>query len=184
MRYKCVKKVAPQANSVASLVKRQACAKVLLNILAKGKTFLSIDETEIGTTQYLRRKWRVHGESNSLPTKDVSPRISLLAAIDSNGGIYFAMVQANVDHEVMGVFLTKLVGKLSAEDVNWRTKTVIVQDNAPYKKEFGVLEQLKRQGCTSVFLGPYSFSAAPCELLFAALKRGNLNPENLPCGKR
>ena len=84
----------------------------------------------------------------------------------------------------MGVFLTKLVGKLTMEDANWRAKTIIVQDNAPYKKEFGVLEQLARQGCNNIFLGPYSFSAAPCELLFAALKRGNLNPEHLPTGKK
>ena len=73
-----------------------------------------------------------------MSAKDFSPRISLLAAIDSNGGLYFSMVQANVDREVMGVFITKLVGKLTEEDTNLRNKIIIVQDNAPYKKEFGV----------------------------------------------
>ena len=35
-----------------------------------------------------------------------------------------------------------------------------------------------------IFSGPYSYSSAPIELLFAALKRGELNPAKLSTGKR
>ena len=35
-----------------------------------------------------------------------------------------------------------------------------------------------------MFSGPYSYSAAPVELVFAALKLGNLNPDRQPTGKR
>ena len=35
-----------------------------------------------------------------------------------------------------------------------------------------------------IYSGPYSYSAAPIETLFSALKRGNLNPENKPTGKK
>ena len=35
-----------------------------------------------------------------------------------------------------------------------------------------------------IYSGPYSYSAAPIEMLFGALKQGELNPERLPTGKR
>ena len=184
MRYKRVTRVAPQANSEASLVKRLLCAKVLLTEMRKGKRVINIDETWIGETDYRRRKWRAPGDSNSLSSKDVTPRISMIAAIDDLGGLYFSLIQANVDHEVFALFMTKLVRKLTTEDANWSQKTVILLDNAPYHKEFGLMQQLRLQGCSIIYLGPYSFSAAPCELLFSALKRTQLNPDHLPTGKK
>ena len=95
----------------------------------------------------------------------------MFVAIDNLGGLYFSMTQVNTDHEVFGVFMTKLVGKLTTEDQNWRYNTIFLLDNAPYHKDVEVLHQLKLQGCNIIFLGPYSWSAAPCELLFSALKR-------------
>ena len=35
-----------------------------------------------------------------------------------------------------------------------------------------------------LFSGPYSYSSAPVEMVFAALKLGDLNPERLPTGKK
>ena len=35
-----------------------------------------------------------------------------------------------------------------------------------------------------MYSGPYSYSAAPVELVFAALKLGDLNPLKLPTGKK
>ena len=33
-------------------------------------------------------KWKQHGESNSVPEKTVTPRISLIVAIDNYGEVY------------------------------------------------------------------------------------------------
>ena len=35
-----------------------------------------------------------------------------------------------------------------------------------------------------IYTGPYSYSAAPDEMVFAALKLGDLNPLKLPKGKK
>jgi len=35
-----------------------------------------------------------------------------------------------------------------------------------------------------IYSGPYSYSAAPIEMVFGALKRGELNPERRSIGKR
>lgn len=68
---------------------------------------------------YRQRKWRFRGESNSISSKDVTLRLSLIVAIDNHGELYFSLLQANVDHEIFGVFLSKLVQKLSIEDSQW-----------------------------------------------------------------
>ena len=45
-------------------------------------------------------------------------------------------------------------------------------------------ERLARMKLPICYTGPYSYSAAPIESLFAGLKMGELNPERLPTGKR
>ena len=152
--------------------------------MKKGKRIINIDETWIGEMDFRRLKWRRRGESNTISSKDVLPRLSMLAAIDNYGEIYFSIVQANVDHQVFCIFITKLVAKLTTEDANWRSKTILMFDNASYHHDIMVLNQLQLQGCDIIFLGPYSFAAAPCELFFSALKRTQLNPHHLATGKK
>ena len=45
-------------------------------------------------------------------------------------------------------------------------------------------ERLARLQLPLIYSGPYSYSSAPIELMFAALKLGDLNPERLPTGKK
>ena len=60
--------------------------------MGKGKRIINIDETWIGEMDFRRMKWRRRGESNTIGSKDVSPRLSMLAAIDNYGGFYFSIV--------------------------------------------------------------------------------------------
>ena len=88
MRYKKVKKISYAANSERSLVLRQLYAKKLLEQLKDGKRVISIDETWVAETDFRQRKWRERGETNSVVEKVVSPRISMITAIDTDGHIY------------------------------------------------------------------------------------------------
>jgi len=45
-------------------------------------------------------------------------------------------------------------------------------------------KRLAKMKLPIVFSGTYSYSTAPCEAVFAALKLGDLNPERLPTGKK
>ena len=42
---------------------------------------------------------------------------------------------------------------------------------------------LERLNIPAIIMGPYGYDAAPVELFFSALKRGNLNPEEMPISK-
>ena len=45
-------------------------------------------------------------------------------------------------------------------------------------------QRLARLGLPIIYSGPYSYSSAPIESMFAALKLGDLNPDRLPTGKK
>ena len=45
-------------------------------------------------------------------------------------------------------------------------------------------QRLAKMRLPVTFSGPYSYSTAPCESIFASLKFGDLNPERLPTGKK
>ena len=70
---------------------------------------MNIDETWINELDFARRKWHDQNESNSLPRKYVSPRLSVLAAIDTEGRVFMAMTTGNTTSEVVCLFVSQLV---------------------------------------------------------------------------
>ena len=100
----------------------------------------------------------------------MSPRITLIVALDSEGKLYATLLQANSDEDTMVLFLTELIKTLDYEDKEWRKNTILIWDNAGYHEAGEVLSLLKEQKAPVMFLGPYSYQMAPCEMVFAALK--------------
>ena len=125
MRFHKVKRVPFKGNSERSLVVRQQCAKKLLELLEHGFRIVNIDESWINEVDFQRRKWHDRTESNSLPRKTVSPRLSLLAAIDTERSLYMAITTVNTTSEVVCLFVKQLVNALELEDPNFREKTVL-----------------------------------------------------------
>ena len=75
---------------------------------------------------------RLPGSDNSYCESFLRPRISLYAALDSNGKIYSCISQSNTDKDVIKLYLTNLAKTLDEEDIDWRKTTVIYCDNASY----------------------------------------------------
>ena len=80
-------------------------AKALFSVLDSGKRCININETWLPHTNFLRRKWRVKGDNNSVPLKDMSQRVNMIAAIDTEGNAYVSLTQVNTDANVMILFL-------------------------------------------------------------------------------
>ena len=57
-------------------------------------------------------------------------------------------------------------------------------DNAPYHVSESTLELMEGLEIPVVFTGPHSYDAAPIELLFAAFKADDVNPNMIRQGKR
>ena len=90
----------------------------------------------------------------------------------------------NTDSKIMALYIRELVKVLDKEDPSWRNDTIILHDGAKYASSSNTIAVLKELHVPFMFLGPYSYKVAVCELLFAASKVGYLNPENKPTGKR
>ena len=60
---------------------------------------------------------------------------------------------------------------------NRRKSEVLFQfDGAPYHHDDNFREYLFSRGLHFIFSGPHSYDAAPCEKVFALIKRGDLLP--------
>ena len=69
--------------------------------------------------------------------------------------------------------------KLDQENQNWRDNTVILLDNAPYHVSDGTVNLFAGLDIPVIYTGPYSYDAAPIELLFAAFKSEDINPNHV-----
>jgi hypothetical protein len=70
-----------------------------------GKRIINIDESAIGQGVFIRKGWSFAGSSAGHNVKPFGHRLSLLAALDTDGRIYFAISQSNTDQRVFGTFL-------------------------------------------------------------------------------
>ena len=112
------------------------------------------------------------------------PRLSVIAAVDNKGNVWYSLTQANTDSEVLLLFLRHLSEKLDLQRANWREDTVVLLDGAKYHTSVQMREYLRVLGIRTCYSGPYSFDGAVCELLFSGLKLGELNTNNERTGKR
>ena len=108
----------------------------------------------------------------------------MIAALDTDGRVWFALSHANTDSNMMAVFLHHLTQALDRETPGWQQNTIFLLDNAPYHCSHETRAAAGALGIQFIYSGPYSYSAAPIETLFAHLKLGELNEEGLATGKR
>ena len=142
MSYRRVKSVSWQANNNKNLILRQQFAKAFLDIDLEKKVILNVDETWLGMSDFRRMRWRPHHITNSVAQLQISPRVSMVAGLDTCGRIYLSLLQSNSNSSVMQLFFKHLFRTLDMERPAWRKNTVILLDNAPYHKSSRMLEFL------------------------------------------
>ena len=184
LSYLKAKKLHPNANSTKVLIQRQQYALALLDLLEQGKRIINVDETWLNETSFVRRLWARRGGDGNTRLNSVSPRLSMIAALDISGKVWFSLSHSTTDSDVMAAFLLQLSKVLDEESPGWQEETVILWDNAPYHVSAETQHVINRQGIQVIYSGPYSYSAAPVETLFSGLKLGELNTDGDPTGKR
>ena len=145
---------------------------------------INVDESWLNSMTFKRHAWMKAGKGNARSVKELSTRVSFIAAIDNRGASYISLGTANTDSGVMVAFFSSLAKQLDGEDANWRDNTIILLDNAAYHKSLETRAAIKKLGIKTIYSGPYSYISAPIEQYFGLLKRGDLNPEKQQVGKR
>ena len=128
-------------------------AKKMFSLLQQGKRILNIDETWLPHLDFRNKKWRQRGEVNTVSTKALSPKVNMIAAIDTDGRLYLSLTQFNTDGDVMLMFLSRLANVLSSEDKDWRDNTYLLLDNAAYHRSKEVKEHLIKLGAKTILSG-------------------------------
>ena len=184
MGYRMAKTVPIQSNLERSLVLRQQYSPRILPLLEAGKRIINVDESWLNQTRHLRRTWVPSGAPSTFREKQVAPRVSLILALDTDGRLWFSLTQVNTDADVMTLFLRHLARQLDRETPGWEQSSHILLDNAAWHASELMKQRLAKMRLPIIYSGPYSYTTAPCESVFAAIKFGDLNPERLPTGKK
>jgi len=130
--YRMTKKVPVQANEKRCLILRQQYALAMLPLLQNGKRILNIDESWVNETNFTRKIWCPPQSSATVQMRPISYRIALIAALDTEGCIYYSLTQANTDQNVMMIYLQYLVEQLDLTRPSWREDTTLLLDGARY----------------------------------------------------
>ena len=103
---------------------RQQFGKKMIELLSDGIRILNIDETWIAQTNFRQRSWqpRVGAESDIITT--VSPRITMIAALDNFGDIYISLIQNNTNQYTFAEYVQDLADVLDEDRPGWRKNTV------------------------------------------------------------
>ena len=80
----------------------------MLDLFDAGKRILSVDESWLSDSMFIRKKYNQSGTSNSVEEQVIQPRISIIGAVDTEGDVYLSLTQVNTNSEIMKLFLSKL----------------------------------------------------------------------------
>ena len=105
LSYLRAKKLNLQANSERALVLRQQYGLKMLALMQKGSRIVNIDETWLNETSFIRRAWGKRDGTGNTILHRVSPRISMISALDNEGNVWYCLSHANTDSFMMALFL-------------------------------------------------------------------------------
>ena len=87
--------------------------------MERGKRVINIDETWLNETSFVRKVWAKKGGQGNLRLNAVSPRLSLIAALDTDGKVWFCLSHAITISDVIAAFLKHLVDVIDLEEPTW-----------------------------------------------------------------
>ena len=97
----------------------------MFKLLHEGKRVFNVDESWLDMMNFTRKHWRPMRMATE-GVKLVTPRISFISCVGSDGSAFYSLTQTNTNNEVFCLYLTELAKKLSAYDKNWHDNSVFL----------------------------------------------------------
>ena len=119
----------------------------------------------------------------SEPENLVTPRITMIVALDNYGDVYLSLMQSNTNTDTFCNYLSHLIEQLDRDRPNWRKNTIIQMDGASWHKTDQVKSLLRKQQVPILISSPYSFDSSVAELFFNMFKRNEINIQQLATSK-
>ena len=85
----------------------------------QGKRIINVDETWINETNFVRKSWYPPTSTGKITQRAVTPSLSMIAALDMDGRVYFSLSHAATDQDTFMLFMRRLVVRLDVETPGW-----------------------------------------------------------------
>ena len=177
MTYRNIYKKDHLANTIRAKQKRQYGAYLFAKQIAAGVHVINLDESVLDNTCYIRKGWGRVGEQLYQSDNFRLNKYNIIAAAASHGRVWFTINNGRNNSATVWNFVLHLCLRLQDEDADWREHTILQWDNATYHKSAWILQKFEAFQIPVMYPGPYAYSAAPVEKIFASIKMRNLNPE-------
>ena len=69
----------------------------MISLLDNRKSIINVDESWLNETSFVRKIWAPGDSAATVSLKPLTPRLSIIAALDTEGRVYFTLTQANTD---------------------------------------------------------------------------------------
>ena len=66
-------------------------------MLKEGTRIINLDESWINETNFTRKIWCPGQSPATVTKKSITERLSLIAALDTDGNVYYGLTQTNTD---------------------------------------------------------------------------------------
>ena len=77
----------------------------MCEILRSNKRVINVDESFFNETNFIRKIWTSSDAPATVTNRTVSPRVAMIAALDTDGRIYFTLAHSTTDSDIMLLFL-------------------------------------------------------------------------------
>lgn len=106
-------------NTDRSKVLRQQHAFILLNLLNEKRRIINIDESSFDSTTFARYGWQLKDARSSGVVKPLGARITMIAAIDTEGCLWYSISHGTNTGATFSSFLYYLSELLKEEVEDW-----------------------------------------------------------------
>lgn len=155
LSYKKVSMLGLRHNIASSKLQRQHAAYHYLSLMAQGVNIINIDESILSQTDFRKKGWSIIGQPAYTQSSQRLSRVSIIGAVSSKGHFYYTVNLGANNSEKIWLFMLKLITHLESQDQLWRSKTVLMLDNAPYHRSKWLLKKFEEFKVPIMFLGPY-----------------------------
>ena len=177
--YKTVNKAPPRTYFHSSKLQRQFAAAEYIRLLQDHRRIINIDESVLNSTDPRSKGWSKLREKALAVDIERLPNLNIIAGVSNMGEFFFTVNRGKTNSLTFKLYLLRLIQVLTEQDPGWRTKTVLMLDNAPYHRSKLLMNFYKALKLPVMFLGPYQFDMAPVEKFFSYLKGKDLNQKGL-----
>lgn len=174
--YKMIRPIKLAHNHLNAKLQRQYAASRLIDLLYCDTRVINIDESVIKFTDHRNRGWIPKLVQNQVTSNVRLEGINFICGLASTGEVFYTVNFGKTNSDSFGWFIIKMVEFLDGQDIDWRSNTVIMVDNAQYHRSEATKKLIVNMKVPLMFLGPYQFRVAPVEMIFNYVKQQQLNP--------